>query len=126
MSEIGSDDSGLGGLRTPAVVLNNLRELELAGVSTPVIWSIVGELTPNPVLRMPALKRLVLESMELDEEEQALLDLPLLAPQIQELVVRTCSLRDEADLYHCIRCLPYLEVVSRQLSSHTNNAHFAC
>ncbi|EGG02344.1 uncharacterized protein MELLADRAFT_110221 [Melampsora larici-populina 98AG31] len=111
MSELGSDESALGQLRPPPIQLNSLKNLELAGITTPVIWSLIGDLIPNPIIKMPNLKRLMMESMELDEEEQALIELTTLAPLIKEMVVRNCTLREEADLYHCIRCLPYLEML---------------
>ncbi|KAH9814598.1 hypothetical protein DFH28DRAFT_1027733 [Melampsora americana] len=121
MSELGSDESALGQLRPPPIQLNSLKNLELAGVSTPVIWSLVGDLIPSPMLKMPNLKRLMMEGMELEEEEQALVELTVLAPSIREMIVRGCTLREEADLYHCIRCLPYLEVLDlRQTESITS------
>ncbi|KAG0149764.1 hypothetical protein CROQUDRAFT_653339 [Cronartium quercuum f. sp. fusiforme G11] len=117
---------------TPMITLNKLKELELGGVTTPLIWTILNETTSssnnnsttiiNPILKMPNLKKITLEIMVLDEDELSLIELPNLAPLINSFSIRRCSLKDEADLYNCIRCLPYLEMLDlRQTEPITSN-----
>lgn len=112
MSEMGSDEDGIT-LKAPPINSTNLLELHLLGEGTPHIWSVLGECIQNPIIKMPKLEKLVCESLDLEEEEQALIDLADLAPSLREISIRNCILRDEVDLYHCIRCLPDLEFVGQ-------------
>ncbi|CAH7677662.1 hypothetical protein BY996DRAFT_4583610, partial [Phakopsora pachyrhizi] len=116
MSEIDSEDDGPIGIKSPPIELPCLTELILVGESTPHIWSVSGECIQNPILRMPSLKRCFFEGIDLEEEEHALSDLSDLAPGIRELTVKNCVLRDEVDLYHCIRCLPDLELLDLRMT----------
>ncbi|WAR63900.1 hypothetical protein PtB15_16B59 [Puccinia triticina] len=114
MSETGSDEGGVT-LRAPPINSTNLTELHLMGEGTPHIWSVLGESIQNPIIKMPRLEKLVCEALDLEEEEQALIDLSDLAPNLREISIRNCILRDEVDLYHCIRCLPDLELLDCRL-----------
>lgn len=115
MSETGSDEGGVT-LRAPPINSTNLTELHLMGEGTPHIWSVLGESIQNPIIKMPRLEKLVCEALDLEEEEQALIDLSDLAPNLREISIRNCILRDEVDLYHCIRCLPDLELLDCRLT----------
>ncbi|KAA1111544.1 hypothetical protein PGT21_003724 [Puccinia graminis f. sp. tritici] len=115
VSETGSDEGGMT-LKAPPINAMNLIELHLLGEGTPHIWSVLGECIQNPIIKMPKLEKLVCESLDLEEEEQALIDLADLAPNLREISIRNCILRDEVDLYHCIRCLPDLELLDCRLT----------
>lgn len=115
-SEVGSDEGGMISVKVPPIQTVSLKELELIGEGTPHIWSVLGECIQNPIIKMPNLENLVCECLDLEEEEQALIDLADLAPNLRQLAIRNCILRDEVDLYHCIRCLPDLEVLDFRLT----------
>ncbi|PLW46145.1 hypothetical protein PCASD_04171 [Puccinia coronata f. sp. avenae] len=115
MSSVGSEEGGMT-LKAPPIHATQLTELHLLGEGTPHIWSVLGECIQNPIIKMPKLEKLVCESLDLEEEEQALIDLADLAPNLRQIAIRNCILRDEVDLYHCIRCLPELELLDCRLT----------
>ncbi|KAI7935996.1 hypothetical protein MJO29_015299 [Puccinia striiformis f. sp. tritici] len=121
MSEVGSEEEEGMTIKVPPITCCELKELELIGEGTPHIWSVLGESIQNPIIKMPKLIKLVCESLDLEEEEQALIDLPDLAPNLRHLSVRNCILRDEVDLYHCIRCLPDLELLDCRLTENISS-----
>lgn len=95
--------------RPTTIVLPHLREI-IVESEAPPIWSCLGDSCQNPVISMPNLRKLSIIDVDLELEEAALMELPSLAPKIQELRVSSTLLSGE-DLFDCIKALPDLESV---------------